>query len=329
MGFQDNQSTFSIFENVRLSTEKVVQNARHVRWNPERLKIVANSFKPQSIIDAYQYDGDFYFKGTGEQLLNYVITLNAINFGSGLSVEWKQQRSYPGSSFKSTANGLRTFAEKGYDLNAVFAMNADNKLIASMLGVDPSFQLVTMFKQSLSELGGFVSEKYGSYANMISSLNSQNRAELLVDLLSSNLNAYHDVAHYNGFDVYFLKRAQILANDLFLAFEGKDFGEMGDISQLTMFADNLIPHYFRVENVLIYTDDLLEKINNGEKIAAGSPEEVEIRAFAVQCVEKLQELLVKKDSRITSAMIDYYLWQTAQDTKYKSLPRHRTVTFFY
>jgi len=58
-------------------------------------------------MDFYTYDGDFYFKGENENLLNYVITLNAVNFGSGLSSEWKDKRKYKESSFKSVASALR------------------------------------------------------------------------------------------------------------------------------------------------------------------------------------------------------------------------------
>jgi len=198
-----------------------------------------------------------------------------------------------------------------------------------MLDVDPKFKLVQMFQKSLNELGEFVSSKYGSYSDLINSLDPQTRANDLVILLSNNLSCYKDIVRYNDFDVYFLKRAQILANDIFLAFNGKSYGEMADIGELTMFADNLVPHFFKVNGVLEYVPELENKIKNEIKIPSGSAEEIEIRAFGVQCVEELRKILSKQNPDIRSAQIDYYIWEQAQAPKYKSIPRHKTETFFY
>ncbi len=318
-----------LLRSVKESTAKVVNSARHVSLNGERLTALSQQLNPSDIASAYRYEGEFYFKDSSEQLLNYVFTLNAVNFGSGLSHEWRNKRKYPGSSFKSTADGLKRLAQSGVSLDAQFAASIAEKQIAQILGVDPGFRLVSMFRQSLNELGRFVSEKYGSYASLIESLDPQTRAARLAELLFSNLKTYHDVSRYHGSKVFFLKRAQIISSDLFLAFEGKGYGEIHDIDQLTMFADNLLPHYFRVEGVLTYADDLLGRITRGEEIPAGSEEEIEIRAFAVQAVEQMKELLQRKEKTITAAMIDNYIWHAAQDLKYKSLPRHRTVTWFY
>ena len=319
----------NIFSRVRSSTKKVTEQAKFVRLNLNKLEELAGQFNPKDIIDFYTFDGDFYFKGKNESLLNYVITLNAINFGSGLSSEWKAKRKYKESSFKSVANALKNTIERGTPLNVDFARKITKEKLAEMLDVDPGFKLVQMFQKSLNELGEFTSSKFGSYSNLINSLNPQARANDLAMLLSKNLSCYKDIVRYSDFDVYFLKRAQILVNDLYLAFNGKSYGEMEDIGELTMFADNLLPHFFKVNGVLEYTSELENKINNEIKIESGSAEEVEIRAFAVQCVEELRKILSRKSPDIKSAQIDYYIWEQSQAQKYKSIPRHKTVTFFY
>lgn len=319
----------NVFSKVRESTRKVAEQTKFVKWHPRKLGKLAKELNPQEIIDFYRYDGDFYFKGKNESLLNYVITLNALNFGSGLSIEWKNRRTYKESSFKSVASALKKIIESGVELDVNFARKTTEDKIARIIGVDREFELVKMFRKSLNELGEFTFSKFGSYSNLIKSLDKKTRANDLVSLLSNNLSCYRDIARYNNFDVYFLKRAQILANDLYLAFEGKDYGEMEDISGLTMFADNLLPHFFRVNGVLEYDTDLAEKIRKGILIESGSPQEIEIRAFAVQCVEELQKILSKKKPSIKSAQIDCYIWEQSQSPKYKSVPRHKTVTTFY
>jgi len=54
-----------------------------------------------------------------------------------------------------------------------------------------------------------------------------------------------------------------------------------DLRALTMFADNLVPHVLRLDGVLAFDPDLVDRIDREELIAHGSPEEVEIRACAV------------------------------------------------
>lgn len=322
-------ANMSVFEKVRSSTKKVVDQAEFIKWDLNKLEKLASKLDLHYIKKFYKYEGDFYFKGKGEELLNYIITLNALNFGSGLSKEWKERRKYKDSSFKSVALALKKEIEQGNCLDSDFSENVNKEKIAKILEIDQQFELVRMFEKSLNELGEFVLSKFTSYSNLIRSINPENRAEGLVKLFIENLSCYRDIFIYNNFEVFFLKRAQILANDLYLAFEGKDYGDIRDVSNLTMFADNLVPHFFRIEGVLIYKKEILEKLEKEENIPSGSKEEIEIRSFAVQCVEKLKEILNKKDPFITSAMIDWYIWEIAHDKKYKSVPRHRTVTYFY
>ena len=54
-----------------------------------------------------------------------------------------------------------------------------------------------------------------------------------------------------------------------------------------MFADNLVPHVLRLDGVLWFDPELVARIERGELIEHGSPEEVEIRACAVHAVELL------------------------------------------
>lgn len=100
---------------------------------------------------------------------------------------------------------------------------------------------------------------------------------------------FNDVERYHGLEVPFFKRAQLTAADLHLAFQGQGLGHFTDLDQLTIFADNLVPHVLRIDKVLRYEDDLAARIDREEPIPAGSPEEVEIRACAVHAVELLVE----------------------------------------
>jgi hypothetical protein len=101
-----------------------------------------------------------------------------------------------------------------------------------------------------------------------------------------------------------------------------------DLGRLTMFADNLVPHVLRLDGVLWFEPALVARIEAGELIEHGSPEEVEIRACAVHAVE----LIVAAGgpgAGATAAQIDEILWNRGQTPEYKAVPRHRSRSTAY
>jgi len=140
---------------------------------------------------------------------------------------------------------------------------------------------------------------------------------------------FRDVSIYQGTEVPLYKRAQILVTDLAIAFDGRGPGSFRDLDRLTIFADNLVPHVLRVDGVLTYEDELLARIERGELIPAGSPEEIEIRAVTVHAVERIVAELDASGISVTARELDYLLWNRGLGEEYKSRPRHRTRTVFY
>jgi hypothetical protein len=61
---------------------------------------------------------------------------------------------------------------------------------------------------------------------------------------------------------------------------------------------------------------------------AGSPEEVEMRAYAVHAVELIAAQLREPSHPVTSAGLDYLLWNRGQEPAYTAVPRHRTRTLY-
>ena len=92
-----------------------------------------------------------------------------------------------------------------------------------------------------------------------------------------------------------------------------------------MFADNLVPHVLRLDGVLSYDDELVARIESGQLIEHGSPEEVEIRACAVHAVELIVAALRRRGCPDASAAaVDELLWNRGQRRRYKAVPRHRS-----
>jgi hypothetical protein len=153
-------------------------------------------------------------------------------------------------------------------------------------------------------------------------------AERLAEQLTE-MPFYRDVERYDGLEVPFYKRAQIVPSDLSLAFGGEGFGRFHDLGRLTIFADNLVPHVLRCEGVLAYEPALAARIEAEETIPLGSPEEVEIRAGGVHAVELLVAAIRARGGSTCARDLDQLLWTRGQDPRVKAHPRHRTRTVFY
>src|SRR5262249_6119723 len=120
-------------------------------------------------------------------------------------------------------------------------------------------------------------------------------------------------------DVGFYKRAQIAANDLQLA----RVAQFNDIDQLTIFADNLVPHVLRFAGLLVYDDELAAHID-AEIPLPMDRREREIRACALHACE-----LIAAREGIPPRVLDVQLWNHGQTPEIKARPRHRCPTVYY
>jgi NAD(P)-dependent dehydrogenase (short-subunit alcohol dehydrogenase family) len=318
----------SPMERVRRSAAWVMERARHVRIDGAALENFAGRLSIDAVKESYQWERDFHLTGSRADLIDYVFTVDAMNFGCGFSPLWKARRS--GSTYTAVARMLAELRRSGAALDADFASSATPEKIAVLLKIEPEFPLVRMYARSLSELGRWVKRGFGGYQALLDSLPEGRRARLLAELLIGNLSCFNDHALYRGAAVYFYKRAQIVVSDLHLALKssGSPFLE-SEVAELTMFADNLIPHVLRKEGVLVYQAPLLERINRSEILPRGSEEEVELRAAGVASVDALTAALRRRGAEVTAAMVDCCLWSSGQDVRYKSEPRHLVQSFFY
>ena len=136
-------------------------------------------------------------------------------------------------------------------------------------------------------------------------------------------------SHFEEF--HFLRISPEQVRQFAVAINGLDgFDDLGD---LTMFADNLVPHVLRVEGVLEFSPELLTRISAVDDITVGSPEEIEIRACGVHAVELLttavQTRSIDPRPTLTVGALDNILWNTGSDARYKTIPRHRSRCVFY
>lgn len=318
----------TVFDRVRESCCRVAERARSVRIAADRIRAYAWNL-PIGRFRRPELDPRYHFIEEPAATLAYIVTLDTVNFGSGYFPHLHKR---PGlSGYFTIASALKDyFAAHGppdaetlvrltpADCHRIFGQEPDG---------GPRSELMALFARALNDLGRLLLDRFGGdFARLVAA--AGNRAEQLVYILAE-MPFFRDVAVYDGLEVAFYKRAQLMCADLWLAFRGEGYGYFADIDNLTIFADNLVPHVLRVDGVLVYDPDLADRIDRGEPVPAGSPEEVEIRACAVHAAELMVAELRRTGRQVTARELDYLLWNLGQEPKYKARPRHRTRTVFY
>ena len=315
-------------ERVRRAAAEVSRRARFVRIDPAGIGALAERLAREAP-PTPDYDTEHHHRGSPASTLAFNLTLDSINFGSGW---FPLLRKPPGlSGYFTVATGIkRRFDEKG-PWSAAELGEIGARELAALLGQDLAVaevrELMELFAEALRDLGAWLGRRFGGrFEGPVEE--AAGSAERLAELLAE-MPFYRDVERYDELDVPFYKRAQIVPSDLALAFGGEGFGRFRDLERLTIFADNLVPHVLRCERVLVYAPELLARIDAGELLAAGSPEEVEIRAGGVHATELLVAAIRARGGRTCARELDQILWTRGQDPRIKAYPRHRTRCTFY
>jgi hypothetical protein len=320
-----------VFDDIRRACALVAERAVWVRIDHERLASYAADIADDVLFVDENDPGRERFEDL-ETTVSFVVSLDAVNFGSGY---FPFLRKRPGmSGYHTIASALREHVARqgAIDVDTLRAMTPDR--CAALFGQDlddgPAGELMTLFATALHDLGGAIAERHdGSFTTLLASC--EHRAGALV-LELDRIPFFHDVARYGGLDVPLYKRAQITANDLTLALAGSEHADLArfdDIDRLTMFPDNLVPHVLRVDGVLVFAPELLDRIERVDDITSGSEPEVEIRAVSLHAVELLSEALRAAGTPAHARDLDTFLWNRGAGGVYKAVPRHRTRCVYY
>jgi hypothetical protein len=319
--------SIEFFEKIRAGCAAVVERAHSVRIDTDALQAFASEMSggppPPQINPAHHY------KGEPEATVAFILCLDAINFGSGYFPYLAKR---PGlSGYFTVATSLKELWEDTGALDAKQLADLSAADCARITGQDLAVpevaELMGLFAQALNDMGHFLSNGYGGDPTgpIDAAGGSAGRlAELLAEMP-----LYRDVSQYDGLEVPFFKRAQLTSADLAAVFDGRGYGKFRDLDQLTIFADNLVPHVLRRLGVLVYTPELAERIDAEQRLEAGSLEEIEIRAAAVHAVERCVGLLREAGTETTAQQLDYALWTRGQSPEMKAHPRHRARTTYY
>jgi hypothetical protein len=256
---------------------------------------------PPPVLDPVRH----YLDGSRAEVASYLLTLDAINFGSGW---FPTLRKRPGcSGYYTVAWALADHFRAHGPWSPEELQLLDGLRVAAVLEQDRDHELMVLYAEALRDLGRFLEGR--SALELVQGASGS--AEALADELRRGMPFFDDRG--------FWKRAQIVPNDMALA----GVADFYDMQRLTIFADNLVPHVLRMDGVLRYDQSLADRIDRGELLPAGE-EEREIRACAVHACEGIAARL-----GVPAHVLDVWLWNRGQGPEYKAVPRHRTRTVFY
>jgi hypothetical protein len=302
----------ALLDNVRADCAALAADARDVRIDAAALAALAEhpELAGGRALQPPPLDPEsHYLEGDPADVADYLLALDAINFGSGWFplLRKRHEHGHALSGYFTVAWGLADHIRGGGPLTAAWLRASSTRTVAAILDQPPELELMSLYAQALRELGRFLGERRA--LDLVAA--SRGSAERLAATLAGGMAMFCDRGFY--------KRAQIAANDLALA----GLAQFSDLDRLTIFADNLVPHVLRCEGVLVYDAALAARIDAGQTLPLGGPER-EIRACALHACELLSER-----TGVPPRLLDVWLWNRGQAPEYKARPRHRCRNVFY
>ncbi len=320
------------------STRAVVEQGEYVWIDTERINALAEQWAqeiPTHMRNEQQgdvWDDRYHFHDGTERTVNWLLVLDALNFC--FWAEKKQPRwsiDYKGETLNgywAEAAALTRAVEEGLPLwDAQYLSTISAETVAYIFHGTQTIPLLQQRVENAQEVGRVLLQMYdGQFVHALEQ--AEGSAIRLVQQLIAHFPSFRDVATYHGREVRLFKRAQICVADLAAAFHGKQWGTFTDLDQLTIYADYKLPQVLRHYNVLEYHSGLAERVDAGSELAAGSVEEIEIRACTIWACELLRRALLQHGCSMTNVAIDQRLWLLGQNGA-AMRPYHRTRTIYY
>lgn len=321
--------------NILSSTKPIIEHARHVFLHESPIANIAEQVKQriaQGLGEATDHLGTIG-NGNFEEDLQLIFIQDVVNFcfweekgQKKWQVEYPKGHIVTGGWYGLVASFKRARDERIPILDA----NYLSKI--TIPNVKQLFQScnntnIPMLQQRVSvlrEAGKILSSKYyGKFINVLEE--SEYDAISLTKILFTKFPSFRDIETIDDKEVFFLKRAQICANDVGYVLMQHKRTQMKNFDQLTAFADYKVPQMLRHFGIISYSNELAQKVDNFILIPYKSREEIEIRTATIWGIE-----LIRQYINIYSAPdIDNALWLISQTMQHKTRPYHRTRTIYY
>lgn len=310
--------------NVRINHEKITQFLSDLTAKIKGTKdeqIVYDKWSDWHIDNPKQY--------SVEQITAYCFVVDAMNF-----CFWPNN-TMGGFEYDSMTRNLEKQLIKNPDFFTAsrLATVTEAQLREHVFQTNFEFCLVDERARILNEIGDVIQNKFnGQFYSFVEATDFDE--QMFVDMVVTHFSGFRDEAIYNGRQVFFYKRAQILCADLIGAFSDIEHDKAFKAPEnLTMFADYRVPQILRHLGIFEYTEHLEKMIDSEQELAYSSKEEIEIRAATVMAVEEIKQR-IEKDEYLCQKIhysyeIDWLLWQMGEKALGEMKPHHQVLSIFY
>lgn len=307
------------------SAEYVVRRARLVRIDEGRARAWAAT-RGASGFPAPEHPAELTFGGDCDASAHVCLLMDCLNFCFWGDEPWSVE--YRGKTWTRTyamfASVLRAIEHDETWLSAQQWASADEAEVGALFRGTGQIPLRAERRAVLNETGRVLAERFGGRFESIAEQAGRD-ARALACLLAESFPSFRDVATYDGQPVAFLKRAQLCAADVDRLWRRCGAGGLDGMEKLTAFADYRLPQYLRHVGILVLDPQLTDRIERRDELAAGSAEEVELRAATVWASELIRQAL---GGAVPVWKIDFLLWKHSHDPEVTSA-HHRTRTVYY
>jgi len=318
------------------SLEPVLNNAKLVHINKEKLIDVANWMAYEEFPKP---DGSmlFDFGNDPDVLMDFTMVVNTMNFAftdftTGVKFEtdyqgkrWCDSEAMLACMHRAINSGIPLFSG---EYLANLTKEQFNTIFAGTIQMPMVDERVAIF----NEVGRVLVEKYqGSYHNFVRSCSPRlyDQGNGLLERLVTEFPRFNDVSDYHGNKVQIFKLAQLGIWGMHLALSPRGHWKLEDASELTAFADYIVPVGLRVMGIFEYAKELEDQINNLQEVKRDSDAKVELRASSIYCIALLTEEINKRRPGMTPLLmpqVDFRFWKTYHATHW---PHHLTKTVMY
>lgn len=314
------------------STKKVVENAKDVKINKDKIKEFGKNFHHGDINHWLSGAPVDFSKLNEEEILNFLLVYSTIGFcywgDRPWSIEYRRKK-HTGSFamisaiMKTHENGIKIL-----DPNYRSKISKTEFFEILEIGEDNKIYLIDERLKFLNESGKVILERYNG--KVLNRLNSGGGDVIkLLEVLTNNFLSYNDSYKYNGKEVHFNKKAQLFISDIFQIFGGEGIGHFHNVQELTALADYRIPQVLRNLGILVYSRELADKIDKGILIPKGSREEIELRASMIGAVQLIYTSIQIREQRILPIGVNDHLWLLRRQKFPKDEIHHKTITTAY
>jgi hypothetical protein len=310
------------------TTQPVIEQAKSVSIDDAAIEGWAKEV-PQT---ALRPSGDAlpaHLPGTQAQVANLTLLVDTLNFcfwsPDPIKITWRGRTYHRFEAMFVSLMLAARYEPEWFDPQHWLEVPSEE--IRQVLGGNGQLLMMEEREQNLHEAARLLIDRFeGQFIHAIESVNQ--RAWPLAVLLMTNFDSFRDVSTYRGQPVYFMKRAQLCALDVAMAWQAQDCPTLDGLEELTAFADYRVPQALRHLGILRLTPELAEAIDREQEIAKDSEEEVEIRAATIHAVDRMQTAVARAGKSAVPWQIDWYLWMLARGGDV-TVNHHRTRTFYY